>query len=125
MIGQSLRGVDRLEANVTLSGTLRRPRWEIESNVGPQLAAGIDGAVRRYLTERRDRLVAKVQGKVDDQLAKLAELRTQAQQELLGSLGEDQQLMTQLTSLMGGKASLDGVSIPQIGSALNLDRLQR
>jgi uncharacterized protein (TIGR03545 family) len=124
MIGQSLRGVDRLEANVTLSGTLRRPRWKIESNLGPQLAAGIDGAVRRYLADRRDRLVAKVQGKVDEQLAKLAELRTQAQQELLASLGEDQQLVTQLTSLMGG-GSLNPTAIPQIGSALNLDRLQR
>jgi len=81
--------------------------------------------VRKYLTERRDRLVAKVQGKVDDQLAKLETLRTEAQQELLGKLGEDQQVMSQLASIMGGNGSLGGLNVPQIGSALNLDKLKR
>jgi uncharacterized protein (TIGR03545 family) len=125
MLKESLRGVDRLEADVKLSGTLRRPQWKIESNLGPQLADGINGAVRRYLSERRDRLVAKVQGKVDEQLAALEARRQEAQKELLGKLGENQQLVAELGSFMGGKPSAEGLAIPQIGSALKFDRLKR
>lgn len=125
MLAESLRGVDRLEATVELGGTMRKPSWKIDSNLGPQLADGVNGAVRKYLTERRDRLVAKVQGKVDDQLAKLETVRQEAHQELMGKLGEDQQLMTQLASIMGGNGSLGGLNVPQIGSALNLDKLKR
>ena len=125
MLGESLAGVDHLEANVELAGTLRRPEWKIDSNLGPQLAEGINGAVRRYVAERRDRLVAKVQGKVDEQLAALDARREAAQQELLASLGENQQVVTQLTGLLSGKVSLDSVAVPQLGKALKLDRLRR
>jgi uncharacterized protein (TIGR03545 family) len=125
MLAESLRGVDRLEATVELGGTMRKPSWKIESNLGPQLADGVNGAVRKYLAGRRDAALAKVQGKVDEQLAKLESMRTQAQQELLGKLGEDQQVMTQLASIMGGNGSLGGLNVPQIGSALNLDKLKR
>jgi uncharacterized protein (TIGR03545 family) len=125
MLSESLRGVDRLDADVKLSGTLRRPQWKIESNLGPQLADGINGAVRRYLADRGDRLVAKVQGKVDEQLAALDARRQQAQKELLGKLGDNQQLVGELATLMGGKPSVEGLAIPQIGSAIKFDRLKR
>ncbi|MBA3483748.1 MAG: hypothetical protein H0T51_18245, partial [Pirellulales bacterium] len=82
-------------------------------------------AVRKYLTERKDRLVAKVQGKVDQQVAKLETRRQEAQQELLAKLGDDQKLITQLASLIGGTPSLDSTSIPQIGKAISFDKLKR
>jgi uncharacterized protein (TIGR03545 family) len=126
VLHESLSGVDQLAAKIELSGTLKRPDFTIESNVGPQLAAGINGAVTRYLVERKERLVAKVQGKVDEQLAKLETLREEAQQELLGKLGEDQKLVTQLASLMGGSGlSLDPAGLPKIGQSLSLDKLKR
>lgn len=125
MLGESLRGVDRLEADVKLSGTLRRPQWKIQSNLGPQLADGINGAVRRYLADRRDRLMTKVQGKVDEQLAALEARRQTAQQELLAKLGDNQKLVGELATLMGGNPSAQGLAIPQIGSALKFDRLKR
>jgi uncharacterized protein (TIGR03545 family) len=127
VLHESLSGVDQLAATIELSGTLKRPDFKIESNVGPQLAAGINGAVTKYLTERKDRLVAKVQGKADEQVAKLEKLRQEAQQELLGTLGEDQKLVTQLASLMGGGSGLplDPASLPRIGQSFSLDKLKR
>jgi uncharacterized protein (TIGR03545 family) len=125
VLHESLSGVDQLAATFRLSGTLKRPDFEIESNVGPQLAAGVNGAVKKYLTERKDRLVAKVQGKVDEQVAKLEARRQEAQAELLAKLGQDQQLVAQLASLMGGKPSLDAVSLPQIGKAISFDKFRR
>jgi uncharacterized protein (TIGR03545 family) len=125
VLQESLSGVDQLAATVHLSGTLKKPDLKIDSNLGPQLAAGVNGAVRKYLTERKDRLAAKVQGRVDEQVAKLETRRQEAQQELLGKLGEEQKLITQLASMMGGTPSLDSVSIPQIGKAISFDKLKR
>lgn len=125
MLGDSLRGVDRLEATINLAGTLRKPQWQIDSNVGPQLADGMKGAAKKYLTERRDRLVAKVQGKVDEQMARLDAKRQEAQAELMGKLGENQQIVEQVAALMGGQVPLDPTAIPQLGSALKLDRLTK
>jgi hypothetical protein len=124
---ESLSGVDQLAAKIDLSGTLKRPDFRIDSNVGPQLAAGVNGAVTKYLTERKDRLVAKVQGRVDEQMSKLDKLRSEAQQELMGKLGEDQKLVTQLAALMGGASGLPvgPASLPRIGQSLPLDKLNR
>jgi uncharacterized protein (TIGR03545 family) len=125
MLQESLSGVDQLEAMVKVAGTLKRPDVKIESNVGPQLAAGFNGAVGKYLAERKERLLAKVQGKVDEQVAKLETLRHEAQEELLAKLGEDQKLITRLASLMGGNSSLEGIGLPQIGRAISLDKFKR
>jgi uncharacterized protein (TIGR03545 family) len=125
VLHESLSGVDRLEATVKLAGTLKRPDVKIESNLGPQLAAGVNGAVGKYLAERKESLLAKVQGNVDKQVAKLETLRREAQEELLAKLGEDQKLVSQLASLMGGKPSLEGMALPQIGKAISLDKFKR
>lgn len=125
MLQESLSGVDRLAATVRLGGTLKRPDVAIESNLGPQLAAGVDGAVRKYLTDRKDRMVAKLQQRVDEQVAKLEARRQEAQQELLGKLGEQQQLVQQVASLMGGLPAVSSAGIPQLGKAISLDRLTR
>jgi hypothetical protein len=97
---------------------------KIESNVGPQLAAGVSGAVKKYLTDRKDRIMAKVQGQVDEQLAKLQVERDKAQQELTAALGENQQLVSQLASLMGGNAPLE-VDVTKIGKSLDLSKFKR
>jgi hypothetical protein len=125
VLHESLANVNRLEATVRLAGTLKRPEFEIDSNVGPQLAAGIKGAVGRYLADRQQRLTAKVQQRVDAELAKLESLRQAAQKELLAGLGEDQQMLSQLAGLMGGTPSLDGLSLPQLGKSISLDKLTR
>ena len=124
VIQESLTGVDRLEAKIALAGTLKRPSIKIESNVGPQLAAGVSGAVKQYLTDRKDRLMAKVQGQVDEQLGKLQAERDKAQQELTAALGENQQLVTQLASLMGGNSPLE-VDVTKIGKSLDLSKFKR
>jgi uncharacterized protein (TIGR03545 family) len=123
VVHQSLAGIDRVEANVQLAGTLQRPRWKVESNLGPQLATALSGAMRQYLTDRKDRLVAKVKSGADEQLAKLDARRQAAQQELLAKLGQDQQFISQLAALAGGQGSLESLAVPQIGEKINLDKL--
>ena len=123
-IGQSLAGVSAVAADVQISGTLKRPQWKLKSDLGRQMASGMEGAVRQYLTEKKEKLLAKVQGKVDEQLADLEAKAQRTQQELLAKLGENQQLVTQLTALAGGKPSLEA-AVPKLGKVLSLDKLKR
>ncbi len=125
VLRESLSGVDHLAATVRLGGTLKKPNVKIDSNLGPQLAAGVNTAVTKYLTERKDRLVAKVQSKVDDQVAKLETRRQEAQQELMAKLGKNQEVIAQLASLMGGKPTLDAVNLPKFSKATSLEKFMR
>jgi uncharacterized protein (TIGR03545 family) len=124
VLHESLAGVDRVDAKVLLAGTLKKPEWKIESNLGAQVAEGINAAMRKYLTDRKDRLVAKVKGGVDDGLAKLAAARQAAQQELLDKLGENQKIVSQLAAMTGGEGAMPGgFAIPKIGESIKLDKL--
>jgi hypothetical protein len=123
VLHESLTGIDRVDAAVQLAGTLQWPEWKIESNLGPQVAAGVNAAMRKYLTDRKDRLVAKVQGRVDEQLAKLAAARQAAQQQLLASLGKDNELVSQLAAMTGGQGAVEGLVVPKMGEGIKLDKL--
>ncbi|RIK79587.1 MAG: hypothetical protein DCC67_10305 [Planctomycetota bacterium] len=135
VLHESLAGVDRLEATVHLSGALKRPSVRIESNVGPQLAGGVKGAVAKYLADRQERLLAKVQDKAVQQLAKLEAKRREAEKELLAKLGQDQKLISQIAALLQGQlpvttgglpqVSMPPVSVPQLGKLIPKDKLTR
>lgn len=110
---QALAGVSQVDAQVTLAGTIQKPQIALRSDLGPQLAAGINAAVQRLVQERGQALLAKTQAKVDGQLRRLDQARQQGQQELLAGLGENQELLGQLVALSGGSAG--GLSIPKLG----------
>ncbi len=118
-LGKAMSGVERLEATVTLAGTLKKPKIKIDSDLGSQVATGLNVAVKQLLQERSDALLAKTRKQVDQQLQKLTQLREEAQEKLLAQLGEDQKLLGQLASLAGGGQgfSLPG-SIPKLGKSL-------
>ena len=66
--------VQSLEIAADLNGTLDDPRWQFHSNLGPQLAEGLNWAVRRQLENRRDQLAQLAASKIDEELARLEEL---------------------------------------------------
>ena len=45
----AVRSIERLDAEILLSGELRRPVWKLQSNLGPQLASGSHWAVQEEL----------------------------------------------------------------------------
>jgi hypothetical protein len=70
-LATAVKGVDHLQADVALSGSLKAPKYQIQSNLGPQLAAGFNQAMRQELQRQEQRLVSKANGEVEQQLAKL------------------------------------------------------
>ena len=116
VLEQALAGVEQIDANVVLSGTLNKPKISLQSDLGPQLATSLNAAVRRFVQERGEQLLAETQQKVDRQLQRLDDARQRAQQELLANLSEDQEVLTQLAALSGEGTS--GLSIPKLGQSL-------
>ncbi|MCA9261159.1 MAG: TIGR03545 family protein [Planctomycetales bacterium] len=114
----ALARVDGFRVDVALTGTLERPDWKIDSNLGPQLATGMNGAVKAYLAQRRDLLLAKAQQEVDQRMAQLTSQREAAQQKLLASLGDNQKLLGALAPLASGDVNAGGFSLPRLGRAL-------
>jgi uncharacterized protein (TIGR03545 family) len=111
LVGQSLSGIEQLETTVQLAGTLRRPTWRIQSNLGPQLAQGVNQATRQLLEEQATALQASIGEQAERQLARLAKQRETARQQLLARLGDNRQLVEQLARLGGGA----GLPVPQLG----------
>ncbi|NOY42576.1 MAG: TIGR03545 family protein [Planctomycetes bacterium] len=111
-LGQALDQIKQVEANVTLAGTLQKPGISLQSDLGNQLAAGINNSVKQLLEKQSQALLASTRKKVDAQLERLAQARQQAQQELLAKLGKHQELLGQLAALGQGGSP---ISIPQLG----------
>jgi len=118
---QALASVSQVEAQVTLAGTIQKPQVSLHSDLGPQLAAGINAAIQRLVQEQE--LLAKTQAKVDDQLQRLSQARQQGQQELLAKLGEHQQLLGQLAALSGGGTRK--LSTARLGQSFGLGTQRR
>ncbi|MEM8946560.1 MAG: TIGR03545 family protein [Planctomycetota bacterium] len=120
---RALQEVNRLEASVALSGTLTKPKFKIESDIGSQVAQGLNSSLQRALQDQTNRLLASSREQVDVQLQKLTQLREQAQQELLGQLGEGQELLGQLAALTGGQPSSLPGGVPKLGGRLGISDL--
>ncbi|MBW3539526.1 MAG: hypothetical protein KY476_04585, partial [Planctomycetes bacterium] len=58
--GDVLAGLERLEATMDVSGTPGSPQWELRSNLGDQLAVGLEAVAIRRVEDARRELAARV-----------------------------------------------------------------
>jgi hypothetical protein len=73
--------IQQLRAELVLTGSLTKPETRLESNLGPELAAGLNRAVRQQLLAHQEQLMQKANAEVTSQLDKL-------QQELVAEHGK-------------------------------------
>jgi uncharacterized protein (TIGR03545 family) len=107
---QAIAGdIHSLQAKVDLTGTLRRPGVRMQSNLGPQLAQGIQGAVQRELDFRRDQLTKLAQDNVDKTLKQLEQGIADKQKDLLGTLQIGQQEMDQIKTQLLAQFNVPGL----------------
>ena len=96
-----LSKVQSLEIAADLNGTLDDPSWQFQSNLGPQLAEGLNWAVQRQLENRRDQLAQLAASKIDEELARLEELVHTGQEAALAKLklgGNDLRQLSQIVT---------------------------
>ncbi|MFH1920955.1 MAG: TIGR03545 family protein [Planctomycetota bacterium] len=115
----AMREVQEIRVVVDLSGTLQKPDWKLQSNLGPQLAGALNGMLKRELEARRQELLAYVRGQVESELAQFEGVILAKQEELFGKLNLDSAELQQLTQLIARR-----VRLPNRGLAEGLsDRL--
>lgn len=95
-LADALTEVKGFTTTVELAGTIKQPKWQIASDLGPQLAASLEKAAERIVREPVERALAASRAQVADQLAQLEAQRMAAQDKLLGQLGEHQAILAQL-----------------------------
>ena len=113
-VNQALQQIQHLNVTVDLSGTLRRPSTRLHSDLGPQLAEGINTAVREELQVRIAELTGRIGNEVSERLAKLEQLVRDKTGELLASLNVPRADLEKLAAPMAGQWNLDQLgNLPQ------------
>ena len=72
MLYTAASSIRRIEASIILSGTTEKPRWRLESDLGRQIAAGINLAIDRELQIKQRQLTAEMNGLVKRTVGKFA-----------------------------------------------------
>jgi uncharacterized protein (TIGR03545 family) len=118
-LNQALAGISRFQVAIELSGTLRRPRGRLESDLGSQLSDGFQTAFRQELQARGDQIVSRLDGQARKQLEQLRELVDEQSEQLLARLEvprrEVEQLLAPMTEQSGIMDQVTLPGVPQMG----------
>ena len=94
-----------LNASVKLGGTLRKPTIDLQSDVGEQVALGVQTAFTNQLDKAKERLISEVNSYASDQIEKLRERFTgeydklrDDNKELLAQINEVREIVATLQS---------------------------
>jgi uncharacterized protein (TIGR03545 family) len=98
-------GIRVLNASVKLGGTLRDPEIDLQSDVGEQVALGVQTAFTNQLDKAKERLISEVNSYASDQIEKLKERFTgeydklrDDNKELLAQINEVREIVATLQS---------------------------
>jgi hypothetical protein len=108
-VHDATRHVDTLHAEIRLAGTLDKPSWQLQSNLGPQLATGLTTALRAELEARQHELVATLDQYLIGEQAKLDQRLAAQQEKVLGQLGIAMTEVDDLKRLVAGRLKVPGI----------------
>jgi uncharacterized protein (TIGR03545 family) len=98
-LAAGIAGLDHIDVVIHLDGPLRKPRLTFDSNVGRQLADGLNKAVRDELIDQRERVLEKGQQLAAKELLQLDALVERKQAELLARYANQANLIRELTGI--------------------------
>jgi|GEM_PF-6760649 len=95
----SIRSID---TRVDLTGTVKKPKVAIESNLGNSLATGLRTAVTAELTARRDQLIQLTQEKINGQLTSLDRFVAEKRAEIENRIRLDEAKIGPIARVLNG-----------------------
>lgn len=95
-VTRALQGINHLEASVLLTGSAEKPDLKLKSNLGPQLAEGLSGALTQELQAQRDKLIAELDTKVLAERNQLQTMMGERYKQIVDRLNLDEQQMRKL-----------------------------
>jgi uncharacterized protein (TIGR03545 family) len=128
-LNETLSNVPQLRVAVDLSGTLRRPRGRLRSDLGSYLAGGFQRVFQQELEARADQITSRMDQYVQRQLAQLEQMVDGKQKELLARLEEPRREIEQLAApTIAQLGVFDQIKLPaaaRTGALPSLDWLRR
>ncbi|MGB6044485.1 MAG: TIGR03545 family protein [Pirellulales bacterium] len=112
--------VDNLNATVDLSGTLTKPKWQITTKLGPQLAAGMKMALHKEFDARQQQLTDRAEAAIGEEMNRFTQLITSRQHDVMNELNVGEQELNELIQQLGRNS---GLPTSEIGRKLQLNKL--
>jgi uncharacterized protein (TIGR03545 family) len=78
--------IKNIQATVNIGGKVKKPSMRLQSNLGPQLADGLNTMLRNELAAREQQLTAKADAEVDRQVARMEQKLVQRHGDVLKKL---------------------------------------
>lgn len=66
LITASMQDIDRIDATVELSGTIKKPRLNLKTNLGESISNGVKQGFGREVSAQKDALIAKLDAQVSE-----------------------------------------------------------
>ena len=86
MLNSALQDVDRLDAAVSLSGSVEEPKLRLRSNLGPEMAASMDRVLKAEMEAQRQKLLAQLDAAAQKRTAELRQLMQVRYRDVLSQL---------------------------------------
>lgn len=74
MLNEDLKAIEGFQIIAKISGTPESPKWELNSNLGPQIANAFNSTISRGYEMKKAELVGRLNRESDQALAKVSEL---------------------------------------------------
>lgn len=108
-----VNGINKIDAQMLVSGTALKPRFKLKSNLGQDLSTGINTAFARQLEAGRQLLLARFEQEATKRSEKLTLLYNEQIQSLAGKLnlnkGEVQEIAQSFGLKLPGKLDIKGL----------------
>lgn len=66
LIAASMKNIERIDATVELSGTIRKPRLKLKTNLGKSISDGVKQGFGNEISAQKDALIAKLDSQVKE-----------------------------------------------------------
>ena len=93
VIGASVQNIDRVEATVALSGTLKKPKLKLSTNLGPAIANGVKRGLGNEVSAQKEALIAQLNERVQAQDQKLRSMFNERYKDIFADLNGKQNLI--------------------------------
>lgn len=103
-VASSIREID---AQVILGGTLQKPDWKLESNLGPQISEGVNAALTAEVAVRRDQLLAEMDARLKEKTSALESMMNDRYKGLVAGLELNDRGARDLIQRVSGGRSLN------------------
>lgn len=113
VIQDVVSGIQKIDAQMQLSGTALKPQFKLRSTLGHELSAGINTALARQLEAGRRELLVRFEQEAAKRSEKLTQLYDEQLQKLTGQLnlekGEVQEIAQSFGIKLPGKLDIKGL----------------